>query len=99
MFSVVLDILLKIIQAIVGMLLIFVIPGYIIDRYFIKSHTLLEKIVLSVTLSIATTIFIGLTLGLLHIFNYWTSIAGFVVVIIVLLIIAKFKKLNFKKYK
>ena len=79
--------------------MIFIIPGYILDKYFIKSETLLEKLIISVTLSVAVTIVIGLILGLLHIFNYWTSLAGFVVVIIVLLIIAKFKKLNFKKYK
>jgi uncharacterized membrane protein len=94
----ILDIILKIIQAIVGIALIFIVPGYIIDRYFIKSHTLLEKIVLSITLSLAVTIAIGLILGILHIFNYWNSLICFVLVIILLLVIARFKTALIKRF-
>jgi len=94
-FDTIIDISLKILQGIIGILLIFIIPGVILDRYFIKSHTLLEKIIISITLSITTAIIIGLILGILGIFNYWNSLIGFIVVILLLLIIVYFRKTRF----
>ncbi len=51
------------IQAIIGILFVFVIPGFLLTQIFFKKEKILEKLFLTVLLSITFTVVLGLLLG------------------------------------
>ncbi|MEK6934682.1 MAG: hypothetical protein AABW46_02280 [Nanoarchaeota archaeon] len=75
-------------QVIIGFLLIFIIPGYLISWTFFKKLDFFDRSSISVGLSICFNIFIGLVLGyigLLNIFWYYLIISVFVLVSLILI--------------
>ena len=82
----------SVLQVILGIILIFFLPGFVFLRLFYKKILGLEMITLGVGLSIATSIFIGLILGLFGIFNYVNSLISYVILIVIILIAYFIKK-------
>ena len=51
------------IQAIIGLLFVFVIPGFLLTQIFFKKEKILEKVFLTVLLSVMFIVVLGLVLG------------------------------------
>ena len=79
----------EILQVILTSILIFFLTGYLIVNKFFKELGYLEKITLSIGISLCITILIGVTLGFLGIFNLMYSLIAYIIVITLILIIKK----------
>ena len=79
----------EILQAGLAVILIFFLTGFLIVNKFFKEFNYLEKIVLSIGISLCITILIGVVLGFLGIFNLVNSLISYLIIIILILIIKK----------
>lgn len=79
----------QIMQVIIAILIIFFLTGYLIINKFFKELSILEKIVLTIGVSLCISILIGVFLGSLGIFNFWNSILSYLVIIIIILVLKK----------
>jgi hypothetical protein len=61
--------ILSILQLMLGLVVIFIASGFIIVQRYFRKHSLIEKIIYTVTISICITVLISLALGILGIFN------------------------------
>jgi len=91
--------ILEIFQFILGAVFFFFIPGYLLTIVLFKEGiTNFEKIALSIGLSLAINIFIGLLLAFNKIFtskNLWICIITISLILLIILFIEKKKSLNY----
>ena len=91
--------ILQIFQFILGAAFFFFIPGYMLTLVlFKKGITNFEKIALSIGLSLAINIFIGLLLAFNKIFtskNLWICIITISLILLIILFIEKKKSLRY----
>jgi uncharacterized membrane protein len=80
---------LEILQIILGVILIFFLTGFLIVNKFFKELSSLEKITLSIGISLCITILIGVLLGFLGIFNLMYVLIAYIIIITLILIIKK----------
>ena len=80
---------LEILQVIIGGILIFFLTGYLIINKFFEELNYLEKITLSIGISLCITILIGALLGFLGIFTLMNSLIAYIIIIALILIIKK----------
>ncbi len=80
---------LDIIRILATFILIFFLTGYLIANKFFKELNNLEKIVLSIGISLCITVLIGVFLGFLGIFNLLNSLIAYGIIIILISIIKK----------
>jgi uncharacterized membrane protein len=73
--------ILEIAKILIGLMLIFFIPGYFVTRLFYQKVKGLKLIAFVCGISISITIIIGLILAAMHLFNYWNSIIGYVLIL------------------
>ena len=73
--------ILEIAKILFGLMLIFFIPGILVTRLFYRKIKGLRLIALILGISISITIVIGLILAAIHLFNYWNSIIGYVLIL------------------
>ena len=78
---------LEVIKILLGIVLIFFLTGFLIVNRFFKDLSNLEKITLSIGISLCITILIGVFLGYLGIFNLVNSLIAYVIIIILIFII------------
>ncbi len=74
----------SILQILLGVILIFFLPGFMFLRFFYKKVIGLEMVILGIGLSVAACVFIGLILAAFGIFNYINSIISYVILIIII---------------
>ncbi len=81
--------IIQVVQAIIGFALIFFVPGYLVMNKFYNKVKGVERIALIIGISISIAILLGLILGLLGIFNVWTSFAAYAIIITIILLVKK----------
>lgn len=79
----------EILQVSLASILIFFLTGYLIVNKLFKELNYLEKVTLSIGISLCITILIGVLLGFLGIFNLVNSLISYLIIIILILIIKK----------
>jgi len=91
--------ILQIFQFILGAAFFFFIPGYLLTIVLFKKDIInFEKIALSIGLSLAINIFIGLLLAFNKIFtskNLWICIITISLILLIIFFIEKKKSLNY----
>ena len=91
--------ILEILQFILGFAFFFFIPGYLLTIALFKEDiTKFEKIALSIGLSLAINIFIGLLLAFNKIFtskNLWICIIIISLILLIIFFVEKKKSLNY----
>jgi len=77
----------NILQILLGLMLVFAIPGLLIIKIFFKQQSMIEKILYSAGISISTAIMIGLILGYLGLFTFKNILMTYVIIILGLIIL------------
>ena len=82
--------ILPVLQAVIGGIVLFSVLGWLLIQRLFPKVMILEKIVYSITSSIALSVIIGAILGFFGIFSFVTLIIGYGMVAVIIIIIGFF---------
>ena len=83
------NIVLAVLQAVLGGFILFFIVGFVIMKKFFPNTTLFERIIYGITLSITASIIISLILSYIGIFSFLSFIIGYAIVVLAVILIAR----------
>ncbi|MEK6951613.1 MAG: hypothetical protein AABX29_01225 [Nanoarchaeota archaeon] len=84
-------------QAIIGLLLIFIVPGYLVSWLFLKKLDFIDRFGVSVGLSICINVLISLILGFLGFLNVYFIYAVLILLFLIVLVVIRNEIIHYLK--